>query len=621
MPTTKKLRPFHAPELARQILVSWLLAVLVEYLLLPGELRSLGGLEGLAQMSLPRVLFITLSGTALFFAAARFSKGTALERWGMTAVFAFVAGLALAASFSWAFLAVCLLILAGLVVYGLRGWDSSPEPVSPEKEASCKSCKWITLALAVAFFLFVSIWTVARFYSFCTPTFDFGIFAQMFHNMAETGLPMTTVERDGLLSHFHVHMSPIYYLLLPFYWVFPYPATLQVLQAAVLASAVIPLWKLGKHYGLGDIQKTLLCAVLLLYPAFSGGTSYDIHENCFLTPLILWLFYGISTKGTAITAISAVLTLMVKEDAAVYVAVVALWLVVKTLLRYERKNWKELVTGLSLLALSLCWFFCATGYLQAVGDGVMTYRYDNFMYDGSSSLITVIKSVILNPLKALYECVDREKLKYIGLTLLPLLGLPLFTRRYERYILLIPYLLVNLMSDYQYQHDVFFQYNFGSLAFLLFLTVVNLADLKVDWTRLVALGLSVAVSGACFGSVIVPKATYYTELCQEYKDHYQSIRDTLSIIPEGASVTAATFYCAYLSQREVLYDIRYASWENVLQTEYVVLKKSSTGDFKKYKTGGENNGFDNLIKKLEENGYELFEQMGTTVVIYKRTSP
>ena len=74
------------------------------------------------------------------------------------------------------------------------------------------------------------------------PTFDFGIFSQMFHQMRTTGLPVTTVERDGPLSHFAVHVSPIYYLLLPFYCIYPKPVTLQVLQAAVLASAVIPLW-------------------------------------------------------------------------------------------------------------------------------------------------------------------------------------------------------------------------------------------------------------------------------------------------------------------------------------------------------------------------------------------
>lgn len=42
---------------------------------------------------------------------------------------------------------------------------------------------------------------------------------------------MTTCERDRVLSHFAVHVSPIYYLFLPFYALFPSPVTLEVLQA------------------------------------------------------------------------------------------------------------------------------------------------------------------------------------------------------------------------------------------------------------------------------------------------------------------------------------------------------------------------------------------------------
>lgn len=603
------------PSLVRHIILSWLMAILIEYLILPSELRELSKLDGLAQMSFIRVIGITCGIAVLLIGISIFVKTRKIERWCIVAVFAILAITALRVSATWAFLAVCVLVLIILAVFGIYGWDKTPEPVAEQKKAH-RAYIWITVGLSVAFFMFVSAWTVGRVYSFSSPTFDFGIFSQMFYNMKESGLPMTTVERDGLLSHFAVHVSPIYYLMLPFYWLVPTPATLQVLQAAVITSAVIPLWKIGKHHGLTGAQRMLICIVLLLFPAYSGGTSYDIHENCFLTPLILWLFYGIDRKNTAITAIAAMLTLMVKEDAAVYVAVVALWLIVKTVLRFKKLDVKNLITGIALLAVSLGWFFLVTGYLAKSGDGVMTYRYNNFMYDGSSSLIIVIKSVILNPMKAIYECVDAEKLYFIAMTLLPLLGLPLMTRRYERYILLIPYILVNLMSDYQYQHDIFFQYTFGSNSFLVYLTVVNLADLKINWQRISALVAATIVSAVCFGIVVVPKAINYPAQAIQYYDYYQNIRDTLDTIPDGASVTATTFYTTHLSQRETLYDVRYCSQEHLLETEYVVLKLSANSDYKKYESGGKDNGFDNLVKLLEDNGYKEYESIENVLVIY-----
>ena len=611
---------FPVPSLIRHVILSWLLAVVIEYCILPNDLRDLAILDGLIQMSFARVIGITCCIAVLLAGISFFVKTKKIERWCIVAVFAVLAITAMRVSATWALLAVCILVLVILAVFGIYGWEKTPESVAEPKKAH-RAYLWITVGLSAVFFLFVSAWTVGRVYSFSSPTFDFGIFSQMFYNMKESGLPMTTVERDGLLSHFAVHVSPIYYLLLPFYWLVPTPATLQVLQAAVITSAVIPLWKIGKHHGLTGSQRMLVCAVLLLYPAFSGGTSYDIHENCFLTPLILWLLYGIDRKNTAITAIAAVLTLMVKEDAAVYVAVVALWLIVKTVLRFKKLDVQNLITGISLLAISLGWFFLVTGYLAKSGDGVMTYRYNNFMYDGSSSLITVIKSVILNPMKAVYECVDAEKLYFIAMTLLPLLGLPLLTRRYERYILLIPYILVNLMSDYQYQHDIFFQYTFGSNAFLLYLTVVNLADLKINWQRIFALVAATIASAVCFGIVVVPKAMNYPVQAIQYHDYYQNIRDTLDTIPDGASVTATTFYTTHLSQRKVLYDVRYCSQENMLETEYVVLKLSASSDYKKYATGGKENGFDNLVKLLAENGYTEYQSLNNVLVIYHKEQP
>ena len=366
------------------------------------------------------------------------------------------------------------------------------------------------------------------------------------------------------------------------------------------------------------MQRMLLCAVLLLLPAFAGGTSYDIHENCFLTPLILWLFYGITRKSIPITAVAAVLTMMVKEDAPVYVAVIALYLLVKTAVRYQKGDTKALLLGGAMLTASVAWFFAVTGYLAQSGDGVMTYRYSNFMFDGTDSLFTVIKSVIMNPMKALFECVDKEKLSFIGWTFLPLLGLPLITRRYERYILLIPYILINLMSDYQYQHDIFFQYTFGSNAFLIYLTAVNLADLKLDKARLAALALAVLVSGSCFVRTVIPKAKPYFENKKTYAAYYGSIRDVLDTIPDGASVAATTFYTTYLSQRDILYDIRYCTREHLLETEYVVLKVSSTGDYKKYNTGGQTNGYENLVALLEKEGYVLHSNYGTILEVYRK---
>ncbi len=606
------------PQIAlRRLILAWLTAVTIEFLLVIPRFTQI---TDLAKMSLVRVLLLT----ALFFGLLWLSKWETAERWAIPAVGWVLVVASLSRSFTVPFFWVCALILACLVVYAWKGWNAgeSPAPSLPEKRkktAAAPAMPWnrehpwflaITAALALAFFAFLSAWGVSRVRIFFTPSYDFGIFSQMFHSMRTKGIPLTTLERDGVLSHFAVHMSPIYYLMLPIYALFPYPATLQVLQAAVLASSVIPLWLIGKHHRLPPMIRTLLCALLLLYPALSGGAGgYDLHENCFLTPCLLWLLYGIDKKKLWLVALSALLTLAVKEDAAVYVAVVGLYLMVRSLLH---KDTTGIITGAALLAVSLGWFFAVTHYLATKGDGVMTYRYDNFMYDGSSSLLTVVKSVVLCPMKAVYECVDPEKLKFLAQTMLPLLCLPLITRRYERYLLLIPYALVNLMSDYTYQHDIFFQYTFGSTACLIYLTAVNLADIKPDWTKLCTLGAALIICSGFFGNTVADTAFTNIGYNKTFEGYYDSIRETLDTIPKDASVSSTTFYTTYLSQRDILYDVGYCSQEHLLSTDYVVINLTDSTTAARY------GSIEALLTMLENRGYTLYQQLGDIMVIYER---
>ena len=297
------------------------------------------------------------------------------------------------------------------------------------------------------------------------------------------------------------------------------------------------------------------------------------------------------------------------------VTMAALFLLLRSALRQDQK-W-GLTAGTALLALAVAWFLATTGYLATSGDGVMTYRYNNFMYNKSDSLVTVIKAVLLSPMKALYECVDKEKLPFIGMTLGALAGIPLMTRRYERLILLIPYLLVNLMTDYKYQFDIFFQYTFGSTACLIYLVLVNIADWKEDFRRVAALGLALVISFGCFWHQVIPKAVRYPTYCKTYAGYYDALRAVLDEIPEGASAAATTYYTTYLSQRDVLYDIRYAKKEHVLSCDYIAVDITADSCFRNYAVDGKK-GYENFAALLKSNGYvKIAEHKGKLEIYHK----
>ncbi len=603
-------------EIIRKLFLGWLIAVSVEYILLQGQWKDLAKIGGQGFMSLGRVLGITGGVTAVLAFLSLFWETGKWERWGTLAAGALLMGLGLKTSFTLPFLGACTLVTAVLLVYCLKGWKGESELPTPVQKGGAAP-KLLLGVLAVGLGLFACAWTVSRVLALFAPTYDMGIFSQMFYSMKEMGAPMTTLERDKLLSHFAVHVSPIYYLLLPFYAILPHPATLQVLQVFVLLSAVIPLWKLGTHHGLTPRQRLLLCSLLLLYPAFLGGIGFDIHENCFLTPLLLWLFYSLEKRRVGLIALFTLLTLCVKEDAAVYVAVIALWLLTTTLLRKE-KDKKTLLTSLCLLVGAVLWFLLATAYLRTRGDGVMEERYYNCMYSGNRSLWAVIRCILVHPLKTFYECMDRQKLKYMVLTMAPLLGLPLLTRRYERFLLLIPYILINLISDFGYQHDIFYQYSFGSAAFLLYLSLLNLKELPTARLKTPVLTAGVAVAALAFTLVVVPKAKKYPVDYLRNRTYYAQIRETLSRIPEEASVTANINYTVLLSQRREIYDISHTSMENLLGSDYLVLDLRSAGFYDRFATETEPDGVKALLSLLETQGFEETLYMDERLVIYRK---
>ena len=601
--------------LLRRLLLSYLITVTALYFMLPTEwlvpnrIPPLSVLSPLRATVIIAVLMVALSVFGYFVNTAP------AERILIPSIFLILTlGVFLRTSFSFPYFWLSLIIEGIMIhyaIYGQSGTQSIPA-VSPSTWGP--KCFLITLSLALLCLL--SLWGICRVRGFATPSYDFGIFAQMFHSMKTSGLPMTTLERDGLLSHFRVHVSPIYYLMLPFYILYPHPSTLQVLHAVVLVSSVIPLWLIGKHHGLSGWQRCLLCTALLLFPALAGGTSYDLHENCFLTPLILWLFLWIDRQKTIPIYLTAILIFMVKEDAAVYVAVIALWMIIRALLHSNRK---ETVLGLILLALSVGYFLSVTDYLATVGDGVMSERYRNLMPDGNESLSSVALVAVFHPTKMLSECVEPEKLSYIGLTMGALLGLPLLTRRYERFFLLIPYILVNLIPDYIYQHDIFFQYSFGSLACLFYLTAINLADLRAH-IRLPLLIYLLSTCAVLFTAFPMPRAADYITRYADNREAHMQTEQLLQTIPEDATVTAGTFLTTYLSSREVIYDLGYASRKHLLESEYVVIDIYHEGDFAQYATGGKKNGYPNLLKLLQREGYQVHASLDNRLILFKKSN-
>jgi len=454
--------------------------------------------------------------------------------------------------------------------------------------------KAIYALAAVVYLVIAGGTTILRHLLYLTPAYDFGIWTQMFYYMRKTLLPLTTVERAKLMSHFAVHFSPIYYLYLPFYALVPHPLTLQVLQVLTIASGMIPLYLICKKSGFSRLTTAVFGVLFALYPAFATGCYYDLHENCFLVPVLMWMFWAVERRSRLGLVISCVSAVLIKEDAPVYVACIGL---------YQFLDRKEYRNGIMVMACSVGSFLIVTGLMKIFGEGVMLYRYSNYMLDGNGGLFDVIKTVIVNPAYLIQQCADPEKLKFLLAMLLPLGCLPVITKRPGRFVLLIPLVLVNLASNYGYQYSMFYQYVLGTGVILMYLALVNYRDLSHQAkTQLCTL----AVCASLLSMPIYSLERYYH--WKEYKHQKEQLAlldEAVEVIPKDASVSASTFLVPHLAERDVIYE--YPGWySRIDMTDYIMIDL-------RYHTLTEADA-----QYFEANGYEETDRQEGLYLVLKR---
>ena len=463
-----------------------------------------------------------------------------------------------------------------IVVYALHQGCFNLGSFDINKKSSIIGISIITFIFAFTLALF----GVLRYETYASPNFDFGIFCQMFHNMSETLVPNTTCERDYLLSHFAVHFSPICYLLLPVYWLFPYPNTLQIAQAIILMSGVIPVVLIAKDKGFSNKSAGVMAFLYCSFPAISLGCNYDFHENCFLLPLLLWTFYFGERERYIPLFIFAILALLVKEDVFIYVIIYGIFLIA------SRKKYQ---TGTLLCASALVYFVVSYTILTRSGLGIMSdSRFGNLIY-GDGGLLGVVKTLITNPGYAISQLfIDNNgesitKLTYIVKLLMPLAFLPLITKKMSRYILLAP-MLLNLLSAWPYQCDLGFQYHFGITAFLIYASIINAAELKSEPKRYIFV-IACVCSFILYIGLVFGSQTYLVKNQALFKDTYDKMDEVLcEYIPDDASVACTTFIVPHLASREEIYETYYHKVNGKAKTDVDFVVFLMSGNYEQQST-------------------------------------
>ena len=197
----------------------------------------------------------------------------------------------------------------------------------------------------------------------------------------------------------------------------------------------------------------------------------------------------------------------------------------------------------------------------------MVSRFDNFLLEGQEGLSKVLENIFLNPTYTFASFFTQAKLKYIFILFLTQAFLPILQREWANYLLFIPLVVINLLSDWIYQVDFGFQYSYGSNTLTLFLSILALEAL---WQRFSHKGNLVLASKRILSLIslatILSAGILYAHIngwhhnaLSYFRDRqrFDDIQYTLSTIPRDKTVLAFHTYTVSLRSVPELYDIFY----------------------------------------------------------------
>lgn len=442
-----------------------------------------------------------------------------------------------------AYFAVGIVLIDFIVVlWEVRGDKAGISEISVSRKAALITAGVLFVGTTVMFGYFTSM----KYLSYSNYTFDFGIFAQMFERMASTGLPYTTVERSYMMLHYGVHFSPFFYLLLPGYFIFRTPLYLFYAQAAGVAAGVFAVWLLCGKLGLSGKMTLLFELLYAFYPCLFDGTFYDFHENKFLTAIILFLFYFIVSKKTWGIFGFSLLLLSVKEDAAIYLMVIALFVML-----YRR----EIGAGLIMLGMAIVYFVLATQIVAWSGtEGVMMSRLNDYFINGEQSFGSVIKAIVFDIGHMIGQVFTAEKLPFVIWMFAPVLFAPFMTKKISSLVLLLPILPINLMQSWKYQYDVDYQYTYGVAAMIIFASILAIAGLSSQRRRTVLL-TSLCACIVMSVILVAPKIRSVNAYMDYTANTRSQVDELIDSVPSDATVTADHALVPHLYKVEWLYTV------------------------------------------------------------------
>jgi uncharacterized membrane protein len=438
------------------------------------------------------------------------------------------------------------LVLLGVVALRFLVAPVTVPPLRPRR---------VVAAGVLVYAALYSFITVTRHLTLQTHALDLGYYVQLTWNLARGAGPYVSLPE---MHAWGDHFSPILYLIVPLFWVAPGAIVLLVFQSVALALGALAVFGIAARR-LGDERPAAVFALLyLLHPSLQGINVRDFHTAALAIPLLLAAIYFAEIERPWLFAAAVLLTLGTREDAAIPVVGLGIWLA----LSKRHRLW-----GAVTAAFALALLVADTRWLMPYFRGAPYPHLGRYAQLGRS-VPEIVTALLLHPFRALAGLVTAKRVVYLGALFGPLAFLPLLAP--GTLLGLAPSLFENLLGQDPILFDHRTQYQSFVLPFLFAAAIAGYDRVALGrpgpWPKgvlVVALMASLVLSSRTVNNLSVER--FWP------KPEHRQAWEVMAQVPTGAAVSAQDRYVAHLSLRPLVFVFP----EDIEKADHLLLNVSS----------------------------------------------
>lgn len=393
----------------------------------------------------------------------------------------------------------------------------------------------VAIALTALWCAWATAYTLAVHHGIGTSAYDFGLYDQGMWLLSRGREPFVTLMGRNLFGD---HTSFILLPLVPLYWLGLGTGALFVVQSVALAVGAWPTWLAARRMGAAEPLALVAVVVYLLHPALSWTALENFHPDAFLAPLLATAVYGAITRRWLVFGIATVAALATKEDAALVVAGLGVWVAT----RIDRRRGVVTTLVAVWVMILLLW-----AVMPAI-NGVPFRNEWRLPFGGWGGLAS---TALTRPHELIAHLVSGERPLYVLQVFAPAAFVAL--ARPALIAVIAAPLGVNLLSTFWYQSQIEYHYSVQLVPFVALGTVW--AILRIDERRHLLVGVIVVVAAtvSAWAWTALPFARIDPPRYSASSPPAVAAREAIRQVPGDAVVSAWHGLTAHLARRERVY--------------------------------------------------------------------